>query len=773
MYQNRKAGLAPTCTSVIDLNFLPVELSSEVIEVFEAAYSGDMEYEKLQTRLSADWSVWRNIISGNDVYLWSSTSDSVPPGLKVSLKKILVNENPALVSKIILDAFEREFIRIGFTPLGYKSKFFVNFKKGNLLSDCDITIDSRVGIYPKILIDSFFTSFNRYKCIYGLVTDVRTLVQLDVPVSELVKKGLDCRGLYIIFKDPDNLRPDLAEFNNCLVGRFNGISSGKTELSDLKDIRLQGVDPSMLKVEPKWENLWLYIDAVYHTKAADVKQRVYENLSRFNSPKRKWEFIEGIKAKFMDSGKPRRIKANRDLTIWLTSQYQARHDSEAFRFTHMRVPVFSHDYASRKTSNWADGGLRERGPYDRETFSKKDLRVLVVSPAEHKGQVEQFIKQFEDGFIGSQAKIYNGFLNKYHLQSVKFEDKYFTPLGNDLAKNYEQTCLDALSNNINYELCFLIIREAFEALPTLKNPYYVGKALVLSQGIPVQEVHIETIQKPLNTLPYVLNNIGLACYAKLGGTPFVLRAEEVVRKELVIGIGHAIDRDTRLSYGKPVIGFTTVFKNNGDFLLSGCTPFCDFSSYEDKLEDVIVSSVEKVAEREGYRDGEELRIIFHVFKKTGRRENQAVQKALERLKKYKIEYALLHVNDSHLFHMFDKTNNIGIPSDYIAPRGVAIELGPRERLINLIGPKQYLGKGCPTPLRLTIDQCSTFKDINYLCQQLFEFSFMSWRGFNPAIAPATILYSKWIAQLNSKLRKIPNWNQHILSTQLADKRWFL
>jgi argonaute-like protein implicated in RNA metabolism and viral defense len=296
---------------------------------------------------------------------------------------------------------------------------------------------------------------------------------------------------------------------------------------------------------------------------------------------------------------------------------------------------------------------------------------------------------------------------------------------------------------------------------------------MLSQGIPVQEVKIETLRKPLDTLPYVLNNIGLACYAKLGGTPYVLRAEEVVRKELVIGIGRAIDRDTRLAEGKPVIGFTTVFKSNGDFLLSNCTPYCAFEDYQQQLEDVIVSSVERVAEQEGYEEGEEVRIIFHVFKRTGKRENNAVLRGLERLRRYRIEYSLLHVNDTHLFLMFDRTNGQGKEADYVAPRGVAIELGPRERLVNLFGPKQYLGRGFPSPLRLTLDNCSTFRDINYLSQQLFEFSFMSWRGFNPAIGPATLLYSEWIAQLNSKLRKVPNWNQHMLTTLLADKRWFL
>jgi hypothetical protein len=757
-------------TNVLDLSFVPVEILSRELHLYETSYPGDEELKSLRNQ-HPDWSFWR---SGETLYLWPTGDTALAGTIQASPKRLVPADNPPLVSAMILQAFEQEMVSMGFTLTGRKRRCFVNLSKGNFLVNITGTPDGRVGVYPKIVLDSFFTSFAKDEYIFGLVVDVDTQVRLGIPVSELIRQGMDCRGLYVVFKDPEHTRPDLAEFDGALAGKIVVVNGADITLDDARDPRLRRVDASLFCLEPTMPNLRLYIDAVHPSQAAVIKQKLDADLLRFHGPKRKWELIDAVKARFMEHGQPRTLSLRASgLAVRLGRAYQPREDSRAFRFSLLRGPRYSHDYASSKTSTWHDGGLKEHGPYDQETFRVKRPSVLVVSPVEHKGEIERFIRQFEKGINNDPKNVFNGFPAKYRLDSVSFEECYFTPSSGSICQDYKRACLDALAGGTHYDLCFLVIRQDFEQLPAMQNPYYVGKSLLLSQGIPVQEVQIETLRDPRRDQRYVLNNIGLACYAKMGGTPYVLRADEVIRRELVIGIGRAFDRDSRLSPGRPVIGFTTVFKNNGDFMLSGCTPYCDFDIYEKQLENVIVSSVEKVAEREGYQDGEEVRIIFHVFKKTGQRENRAVLNALASLERFRIEYALVHVNDSHLFSIFDRTNTNNTGTDYVAPRGICIELGPRERLVNLIGPQQYLGRGCPTPLRLTLDRCSTFKDINYLCQQVYEFSFMSWRGFNPGIAPATLLYSEWIARMNSNLRKVPNWNQNMLSTLLADKRWFL
>ncbi len=107
------------------------------------------------------------------------------------------------------------------------------------------------------------------------------------------------------------------------------------------------------------------------------------------------------------------------------------------------------------------------------------------------------------------------------------------------------------------------------------------------------------------------------------------------------------------------------------------------------------------------------------------------------------------------------------------PRGLIVEIGPRERLINFIGPDQYRKRGSPTPLRIALDRHSDFKDIDYIAQQIYEFAFVFWRGFNPKNEPVTTFYSQLVANLNGRLREIPGWNQDIVKTRLRRKLWFI
>ncbi len=59
----------------------------------------------------------------------------------------------------------------------------------------------------------------------------------------------------------------------------------------------------------------------------------------------------------------------------------------------------------------------------------------------------------------------------------------------------------------------------------------------------------------------------------------------------------------------------------------------------------IVSSVKNVAKQQGIEVGSGMRLIVHVFKFTGKRENSAIEAALKDLSTYRIEHALVHVNE--------------------------------------------------------------------------------------------------------------------------------
>jgi hypothetical protein len=66
-----------------------------------------------------------------------------------------------------------------------------------------------------------------------------------------------------------------------------------------------------------------------------------------------------------------------------------------------------------------------------------------------------------------------------------------------------------------------------------------------------------------------------------------------------------------------------------------------------------------------------------------------------------------------------------------------------------------------------------FTDLHYVVQQLYQFTYLSWRSFMPNENPATLLYSTLLSNLLGKLRRIPFWQPDTVNTSLKRKKWFL
>ena len=97
-------------------------------------------------------------------------------------------------------------------------------------------------------------------------------------------------------------------------------------------------------------------------------------------------------------------------------------------------------------------------------------------------------------------------------------------------------------------------------------------------------------------------------------------------------------------------------------------------------------------------------------------------------------------------------------------------------LLSVTGPSELktADQGCPVPIQLRLNGASTFRDLEYLARQVFDFTYMSWKGFNLLPMSITIAYSEAIANLLGRLRRIKNWNSDVLqTTQLRSSLWFL
>ena len=107
--------------------------------------------------------------------------------------------------------------------------------------------------------------------------------------------------------------------------------------------------------------------------------------------------------------------------------------------------------------------------------------------------------------------------------------------------------------------------ELFATSDIAANPYYRAKGLLMSAGIPVQALQAHRTRLKSNALANVLGNLALQIYAKLGGTPWTLESSVDVDHEIVVGIGHYIERSSEYAGAttRRVVGLTTFFSSEG------------------------------------------------------------------------------------------------------------------------------------------------------------------------------------------------------------------
>lgn len=293
--------------------------------------------------------------------------------------------------------------------------------------------------------------------------------------------------------------------------------------------------------------------------------------------------------------------------------------------------------------------------------------------------------------------------------------------------------------------------------------YQIAKRELLGNGIPNQVVRSEKLNDP-KQLPWILENIALASYAKIGGTPWVV-ASDKPRRELVIGISRAQDYTKRF-----VVGFVTLFNQDGDFLfLNSSAPVLEWEQgkYAEGLGNLIMDAYKEYEAKNGTPEA----IILHLCKRPGRfREVEAIQRAFQHLDT-SVPYALVHINDDSSYRLFDFTH-----PTYIPPSGLKVELSQRNVLLLLdgrIGDKRT-GRGVPTVLDVSFDHRSPMSPGEFprLVRQIYDFARVNWRGFNARAVPVTLNYSHLIAHLIVEIGT-DAWNQVISMGRLRDKAWFL
>lgn len=387
-------------------------------------------------------------------------------------------------------------------------------------------------------------------------------------------------------------------------------------------------------------------------------------------------------------------------------------------------------------------GLKQFGPYDSNIFDKPQIKCGLIYPNSSANIKTTFV----DGLLTGDGH-FSGFQKLFRVPLVFDEEQSIIT---------ESKIERAIDNLIGKDLDLVFVMASSPNTPI----YQTCKAKLLGNGIPSQVVIDKKLQNSTQR-PWIIENIALASYAKVGGTPWVV-AGPPQKNQLVLGVSRAQDKNKRF-----LVGFITLFTQDGDFLLMHSkAPVIDWNDYINGLEILITEAIDEYENRRGVPE----EIIIHFHKRPGYRELEAIEEALKS-KSSQIPYALLHLNEYSNFRLFDSGHRTFIPES-----GLKVDLSRHESVLLLDGRvgEQRRKVGVPHVLHIILDKRSTLPVENFpmLVKQVSDFSRINWRGFNAAAIPVTLNYSKLIAAMVVDIGA-ENWNQIVASGKLRDKSWFL
>lgn len=769
------------------LNFFPATFSSDTVKVGVGRWVDKVSTERLRDD-NPGLRTWRDGEDGSRLYVWyMDDRDSLPA--EFQRVTVQLDEAPSIFKRMLGDAIERRFLEIGFERKGVNA--FVNYGKPSLL--CQVPslreIGGPLGIYPKIIPRVHYTRNASDELVIGVVADVLYTTRLDIPLSEWVAAGLidEVRGGYVSLL-PGTLeaaeRPDLVGRS---LGKIDAIQGRVVRLSDPRDPKILEVDSSAVAPEPTRINLAAYLHARHERAWEQGQHQLRRRIEGLVRPARRYELATAVVDRLVQ-GTPDGIQVRPELHV--TFGRMLRVGGSEFPISKLKDPSYRFDTVNDASiAGRVDVGLRKFGPYDQGQQRPRHVRILVLGLEENQREIDSAVRKLVGG-VNTAKPVFAGLKAMYRLPNLDVTCAYAPKSSAKEMVRYADAAAEAIRSatargvgESKFDLVIVVTHERFKAMPDSENPYYQTKALALVlDGVPTQAIFMETVRQDDYSLQYSLNTMALACYAKMGGKSHVLDVEgpEDGVTELVFGVGRAMVGEARHSGRDETIGFATVFRSNGQYLYNDCTPYCRRDTYEGALEKTIIGTVKKVAAYEGLREGAHLRLIFHVPRRPGKHEEMSVLNAVGKLPQFKIEFALVHVNDDHHFQAFDTMNVDGQgwkgkkeEAKLMTKRGLCVALGPDERLVTFVGPDQYRGHGSPGPVLVRLDHRSTVKDVDYVAQQLYWLSFMNAGSLNPGHGPASIVYAEKLAKLTGHLRGVQQWTVDLIHTKLGWKLWFI
>ncbi len=434
---------------------------------------------------------------------------------------------------------------------------------------------------------------------------------------------------------------------------------------------------------------------------------------------------------------------------------------------------------------YPDIGLNNFGPYDSNFFSPKSPTILAIFHKDNRGFHTNFLNSLLNGMPKSKW-FKQGFKDKYNLHGIKLLPKQINSYNID---SYENV-ISSLEEKP--DIAIIELPSKFRSLPVENSPYYLLKARLLEMEVPVQFISTYNAK---NYKDYILNPISLQLYAKLGGIPWVLPASTSIDREFVVGIGHSTIRKNSFkgSEQERIVGITTFFSGDGQYLLSNKAKDVPYDKYFDELLKNMKSSFDELSRTQAWKDNDTIRLIFHIFKPIKNIEFDVVSQLIRDYPRYNIQFAFVTISKKHPFILFnpDEKGKKGfygseLKGEYVPRRGTNLILNDKSCLIQLLGVDELktTKHGMSSPILIRIRkpegnddyadiESLLFTDLHYIVQQIVAFTHLSWRTFLPGEIPATMQYSNLISGLLGRLRRVEGWKPDSVNRNLKYKKWFL
>ncbi|GAA0732057.1 hypothetical protein GCM10009430_44880 [Aquimarina litoralis] len=459
---------------------------------------------------------------------------------------------------------------------------------------------------------------------------------------------------------------------------------------------------------------------------------------------------------FFVNGKNYKLPDNLEILNIRKINFSEIQDTKGYGFELLPNPKF-YFYGNSTPPESADkfpmrSKIKYNKPTSYDSFENRTITIGVVFPKPNHLKISRFMKAVQEELC-----------EIYRIQKSNFE--YITfPIEDSQLSSYQSV----FQETTGIDLAIVVVDEIHELLPIKDSPYYFCKAEFIKRGINSQEVQIQQINKFISDQEsgysnYADHNISLNIYAKLGGTAWTVKSNPKNRNELVIGVGATTD-----SEGTPQIGMTSIFQGDGKYLVGNVAAVTSIVDYNKHLNEVLSRNIQDCLDSKILDSAKPIYLVFHLFKKPGyHNEIDALSKMISEFSGLNFKYSFVYVGDGHnfRFNKYQLQEHEAMPLLKDLPRGTFIKVNDSLGFLSL-------RKNSSTCCKIEIDDRSNLIDIEYLSKQVYDFSNLSHSSFNKQASPASIKYSKLMAQMSTKLKTIEGFYMSHISMP-DNSPWFL